>query len=573
MGIRGLRTSRNRRKSSSPPPPIGSLLGTTVFGIIFTSFALVMGVLVFKDYRADKEILEWVQTPCVIEKSGIDISSDGEYSFSSNYSYEWEGRNYISGLYQRNSQTCSFNSVEEKGRILRRYPVGTTTTCFVNPSSPSMAVLTRDDGSFPWSELLFMVPFVVAGLGVAVAPWVSRSRKKRSRGFESPTQKNLSSKRAGRIVMIVSGAVFVAAGIAVSSRSLSPLQEWRASASWVETQAVVTVSAVRENSDSDGTTYYPYIAYSYQFNGKTYEGDKYEFFKVSSSGYKGKAEIVRSYPVGEEIRVYIDPENPVRSVINRDAAWAIVFYTLFPFIFIGAGLALVVAGLRFGCMPANGFDSHAKNITSRDRHGNRKPPVKNTTRHRIFGTGLFALIWNGFISIFVYQAWLSIKTRDPEWFLIIFLIPFVVVGFVAIGALLAEVFRLSNPKIEIIPDSGSFSLDNPIRLSFRATGSMHRIISLKITLHGVEKISVSDGDSNRPEENEFFTETLLETSNPHEMTCGELEVELPPDAMHSFRSDRASIEWRLKVVGSISKWPDIKDELILEVLPSEGGSL
>ena len=466
MGIRGLRTSRNRRKSSSSPPPIGSLLGTTVFGIIFTSFALVMGVLVFKDYRADKEILEWVQTPCVIEKSGIDISSDGEYSFSSNYSYEWEGRNYISGLYQRNSQTCSFNSVEEKGRILRRYPVGTTTTCFVNPSSPSMAVLTRDDGSFPWSELLFMVPFVVAGLGVAVAPWVSRSRKKRSRGFESPTQKKLSSKRAGRMVMIVLGAVFAAAGIAVSSRSLSPLQEWRASASWVETQAVVTVSAVRENSDSDGTTYYPYIAYSYQFNGKTYEGDKYEFFKVSSSGYKGKAEIVRSYPVGEEIRVYIDPENPVRSVINRDAGWSIILYTLFPFIFIGLGSTLFIAGLIKRRTSTTSFNSSTRAGNQIGRHGAPMPPIKKTTRRRVFGTALFALVWNGVVSIFVHQAWFSIKEGDPEWFLIIFLIPFVVVGFVAIGALLAEIFRLSNPKIEIIPDSGSFSLDNPIRKLF-----------------------------------------------------------------------------------------------------------
>ena len=373
--------------------------------------------------------------------------------------------------------------------------------------------------------------------------------------------------------MIVSGAVFVAAGIAVSSRSLSPLQEWRASASWVETQAVVTVSAVRENSDSDGTTYYPYIAYSYQFNGKTYEGDKYEFFKVSSSGYKGKAEIVRSYPVGEEIRVYIDPENPVRSVINRDAGWSIILYTLFPFIFIGLGSTLFIAGLIKRRTSTTSFNSSTRAGNQIGRHGAPMPPIKKTTRRRVFGTALFALVWNGVVSIFVHQAWFSIKEGDPEWFLIIFLIPFVVVGFVAIGALLAEIFRLSNPKIEIIPDSGSFSLDNPIRLSFRATGSMHRVISLKITLHGVEKISVSDGDSNRPEENEFFTETLLETSNPHEMTCGELEVELPPDAMHSFRSDRASIEWRLKVVGSISKWPDIKDELILEVLPSGGGSL
>lgn len=373
--------------------------------------------------------------------------------------------------------------------------------------------------------------------------------------------------------MIVLGAVFAAAGIAVSYQSLPTLQEWRSSTSWVETPAIVTVSSVRVDSGNDGSTYYPYIAYSYEFYERTYEGDKYDFFKVASSGYDREARIVREHPVGREIKIYVDPQNPERSVISRDAGWFIILYILFPFTFIGLGSTLFIAGLIKRRASTTSFNSSTRAGNQIGRHGALMPPIKKTTRMRVFGTALFALVWNGIVSIFVLQAWVSIRDGDPEWFLIIFLIPFVVGGFVAIGALLAEILRLSNPNIEVTPISGSFSLDKPIRLRFRATGSMHRVVSLKISLHGVEKISVSDGDSNRTEEHEFFAATLLETSNPHDMTHGELEVEPPPDAMHSFRSDRASIEWRLKVVGSVSQWPDINDEFILEVLPSEGGSL
>lgn len=539
-----------------------------MFGIIFASFAVVMGSFVVKDHLADREILQWVPTPCTIEKSRVETSRDGEYSFSANFSYQFGGRNYTGNQYSRNLRSYSVDSVAEKNKLLESYPEGKATTCYVSPQNPSMAVLTRGSGSLPWLELLFMVPFVVIGLGVAFGPWVSRSRKKRAVGFESPTQKDISSKRLGKVVMIIFGGVFVAAGIGVLSQSLPPLQEWWASASWVETPAVVTASAVRENSDNDSTTYYPYIAYSYDFNGKTYEGDKYVFFKVSSSGYDGKAEVVRAHPVGREIKIFVDPQNPERSVINRDAEWSAIISILFPFIFIGVGSAIFIAGLMMRNTPAAAFDRSRKNKSG--RNGRPVPPIKKTTTRQIFGAMIFAFLWNGILSIFVFKAWSSIKEGRPEWVLIIFLIPFVVVGLVAIGVLLKEFLRILNPKIEVIPDSGNFSLDKPIRLRFRATGSMHRVISLKVTLHGVETISVSDGDLDSSEEHEFFTATLVETSNPHDMTRGELEVKLPPDAMHSFESAHASIQWRLTVVGQIPFWPGIKDEYLLSVHPSKG---
>ena len=273
--------------------------------------------------------------------------------------------------------------------------------------------LTRGSGSLPLARATLYGAVCCHRAWCRVWPLgVAFKEKKRAVGFESPTQKDISSKRLGKVVMIIFGGVFFFAGIGVLSQSLPPLQEWWASASWVETPAVVTASAVRENSDNDSTTYYPYIAYSYDFNGKTYEGDKYVFFKVSSSGYDGKAEVVRAHPVGREIKIFVDPQNPERSVINRDAEWSAIISILFPFIFIGVGSAIFIAGLMMRNTPAAAFDRSRKNKSG--RNGRPVPPIKKTTTRQIFGAMIFAFLWNGILSIFVFKAWSSIKEGAPS---------------------------------------------------------------------------------------------------------------------------------------------------------------
>jgi hypothetical protein len=153
---------------------------------------------------------------------------------------------------------------------------------------------------------------------------------------------------------MVFGLVFAGAGVAVGFQSFSSLRQYRAASAWVETPAVVTASDVRSHRGDDSTTYRPYIAYAYTVDGQDYEGDRYDFWNVSSSGYDGKAAIVRAHPVGREIRIFVDPANPVESVINRQAGWGILFPTLFPLIFIVVGSAVFVAGARMGRSSAPG---------------------------------------------------------------------------------------------------------------------------------------------------------------------------------------------------------------------------
>lgn len=558
---------------SSRPPTAAGLIPSTLFGLVFAGFAVVMGAMVLKGHRADQAMQAWEAVPCTIVKSSIETVGEGEYSFSAEYTYERGGRAYSGYRYSRNSDAFVFDKVSEKAPLLKRYPVGIVATCYVNPENPADAVLVRGDGGYPWPMLLFLVPFVLVGFGVAFGPWVAWAHRRRASGFESPTRKHEASKRTGRFVAMLFGLVFAGAGAAVGYQLLPSLTQWRAAAHWVETPAVVTASAVRSSRGDDGTTYRPYVAYAYTFEGREYEGDRYDFWNVSSSGYEGKAAIVRAHPVGREIRVYVDPANPDLSVIQRKAGWGILFPTLFPLIFIGVGCAVFVAGARMGRgtapVRADGFARGADASARQASPLARGEPVRKASRGRVVGSVLFALVWNGIVSVFVYQAWRTVESGRPEWGLIVFLVPFVIIGLGALVGVVAEILRLFNPRIEIMSEGGDLRLDKPLRLWYRAHGSVHRIARLRISLHGVEKAIYSQGKSRSITEHEFYGATLLETSDPREMMQGRLEAELPADAMHSFQSENAAIEWRLKVEGEVALWPDIQDEHRLHVQPSE----
>ena len=94
------------------------------------------------------------------------------------------------------------------------------------------------------------------------------------------------------------------------------------SQSWSSASGRIMESYVRreESMDSEGFTttyYYPEILYVYQFLGAEYTGDKIAFGgKVGESQNKAKERLVQ-YPVGKNVIVYYDPNNPEDAVLER----------------------------------------------------------------------------------------------------------------------------------------------------------------------------------------------------------------------------------------------------------------
>jgi len=87
--------------------------------------------------------------------------------------------------------------------------------------------------------------------------------------------------------------------------------------SYVETVGTVKESQVISKSGSKGQMYRPAILYTYEVDGKTYEGNRYAYFETSHSFRSGAKEVVKKYAAGTACKVYYNQEEPGSSVLVK----------------------------------------------------------------------------------------------------------------------------------------------------------------------------------------------------------------------------------------------------------------
>ncbi|RME94613.1 MAG: DUF3592 domain-containing protein [Verrucomicrobia bacterium] len=141
------------------------------FLVLFFSVFFLVGLalswfLLIKPIQAYRAAKAWVETPCVVESSAVrrHRDSDGDVTWSVDilYRYEFGGRVYRSSRYTFLDASTSNRSGMEA--IVRRYPGGKATVCYVNPNNPSEAVLVREWTGAMWLGLLPLI-FVAVGAG------------------------------------------------------------------------------------------------------------------------------------------------------------------------------------------------------------------------------------------------------------------------------------------------------------------------------------------------------------------------------------------------------------------------
>lgn len=128
-------------------------------------------------------------------------------------------------------------------------------------------------------------------------------------------------------IMIAAGGCFVTIfsgiGIFMLVKHFRDKKKLEESQAWSATSGTVTQSYIREaeSRDSDGYTtisYYPEVRYSYQVMGVEYTGDQVAFGGSVGDSNRSKAgETLMQYPVGKDMLVYFDPQNPHAAVLER----------------------------------------------------------------------------------------------------------------------------------------------------------------------------------------------------------------------------------------------------------------
>ena len=191
---------------------------------------------------------------------------------------------------------------------------------------------------------------------------------------------------------------------------------------------------------------------------------------------------------------------------------------------------------------------------------------------RIVGSLLFAIVWNGIISVFVVDLvgqWCSGGKPTGET---LFISIFVLIGICVVLAFIYNIMRAFNPAIQLQRQPCLFFPGAEERLEFSVSGNASRISALTITLIGTEQVHYRRGTDTATDHHEFFSSTLFTASSYNIPRSESFQLVIPRLAMPSFESANNMIIWKVVVHGDITRWPDVKEEYILKVNPEEACS-
>ncbi|HBL29738.1 MAG TPA: hypothetical protein DD490_23120 [Acidobacteria bacterium] len=387
--------------------------------------------------------------------------------------------------------------------------------------------------------------------------------------------KPLSSRtsRSSSGCLAVFFGVFLVAGCAGSYFLLwKPWSAWVAARSWAATPCTILESRVVESSDSDGSTYRVDVTYAYVFNGREYQGSRYDFMGGSSSGRESKDAVVAENPPGSRTTCWVDPDDPSQAVFDRGLSW-IYLIGLFPLVFVAVG----AGGMIYGFRSHRSSPAASASAPGKSPFGVDIPPQGSQPRQlspqmspvgKLVGIILAAVVWNGIVSVFLWQVVKGWRTGAGDGCLTAFVVPFVLVGLGLIFAIFQQFLVLFNPRLELTLGPGVLAPGESALLQWTMRGKAERVQKLRIVLEGREEATYRQGTRTTTAREVFSTVLLAEVDNSFSIANGTARVSLPDDAPPSFAASRNKIVWALKVTLEIPNWPDSADEYEIVVAPA-----
>jgi hypothetical protein len=569
------------------PSGIGGRLVGSLFFLVFLGMGLLFCFFIGREAYLNAQCRSWQPTECVILHSQVtdEKSNESPYGFAVRYEYQWQGRTYSSDKWSR--QRAAFSDFSKAQSLVTAYKLDTKATCYVNPANPTEAVLQRPT---LWIGLVILLPLVFVAIGVfgVATIWTKRPAAEEGQSAISPG-KSISS-RPSRQLGARAGAAFFTFFFLIGTvvfyfLTFRPLLGVLAAHDWVPTHCTIVSSRVQSHRGDDSTTYRVDILYSYEFNGREHRSNRYQFMGGSSSGYKGKAQIVRQYLPGSQRTCYVNPSDPDEAVLERGLTSDMWFGTI-PAVFMLVGVGGIIGMLRktqTRASDASEFQpapireiigatsaSFSSSATFEKTTGSRTLKSGSSRMAGVVFLAAFAAIWNGVIFFgFIRSTGFFRRGHGSffDWFTVLFMLPFIAVGLAVIGVLIHQVLAHFNPRMEATIQPGSPRLGGRLDLSWRLTGRIHVLRGLRIFLEGREEATYRRGTSTYTDRKPFLKQEVATITDPAEMAAGQTRIDLPLGLVPSFKSDNNKIVWALKVEGEIPRWPDLREEFEISVLP------
>jgi len=362
---------------------------------------------------------------------------------------------------------------------------------------------------------------------------------------------------------------------------IRPMQQVEAAKQWTEVPCTVTAADLHESTDSDGDiTYRVDVSYTYTVAGQKYVSDRESFTYGSTNiGVDRMRERVSRYQQNPQQVCYIDPNDPQAAVLERETPDSMWFGFLFGGIFAGFPFLILIFVIRSArrtrrrealgeALPL----SDGSRVDSRlnKRLGNRfadrmaeplsEGPLvlKTTSKH---GCGVlfllfFTIFWNAIVWTIASQS-----HGEAQWFLYIFQGIGAILGFIFLYQLLS-LFN-ARPILELVKAPLRPGQSTDFRLSW--AGNSRSITHLTVTLICVEEAVYQRGTDSITDRSEW-SKTVLYDSMEAEANIT-ARIAIPADALASFDAPHNRIIWKVKIHGVVPRFPDLKREFIVPVLP------
>lgn len=387
------------------------------------------------------------------------------------------------------------------------------------------------------------------------------------------------------------------------------IPEWRVNHEFVPHSCLVRKTRLAEKPGDDGVEYRPEIQIEYQIKEKTYRLWTYDIWTLDpDAGFTAdkqqqQAILARFQPIaGKKYTCWYDPVDPkVAVLVRRSREWIwLTFIVPICFILLGGGglvytafswgksaerrAALAKRAAQLAPFDANG---HATREYPSVPDGSKITDSPGTTLSyrlpvaigSIWGlmASLFAcVLWNSIVAMFVVVAVNSHLQGHPDWLFTIFILPFVAIGIGLIVFFIRQLLVATGigPTLVEISDHPLYP-GHRYRLFVQQAGRM-KMNRLEVLLVCEEEATYRHGTDARTETRQVYQQSLLEQRDfevkhglSFEVQC---DLDVPPEAMHSFTSQHNEINWKIVVQGAVAGGSDYHRSFPVIVHPGRNGN-
>ena len=218
-----------------------------------------------------------------------------------------------SQLFHGNRISLGFAPSDRVDETLKRYPVGSTVPVFYDPANPEECVLERN----PPTSLGCIWGGVIVVILIYIAVLVSIGRSESIVTSLQAALHTVLPRVHHPIVMIVAGLF----GLFCIGSWLWNRRHVRKAFPWLVTKGRIVSSKTESYLTSDGghssserRYYHALIEFAYKVDGQEYHNTVWEPGTMQAAA---EAEAAR-YPVGTELDVHYDPQDPTNSALEID---------------------------------------------------------------------------------------------------------------------------------------------------------------------------------------------------------------------------------------------------------------